>query len=78
MRVCMKARLVPLFFVPGRDDEFDRQVEALKGLLAEQAEILDPVALGSPLPEAEAIVFPQLVGVAYTQIGRLKEIRLPS
>lgn len=73
----MKARLVPCFFVPGRDDEFDRQVEALKSSLAEQAEILDPVALGSPLPEAEAVVFPQLLGAAYTQLGRLKEIRLP-
>jgi hypothetical protein len=55
----MKARLVPVFFVPGRDDEFDRQVEALQSSLAEQAEILDPMALGSPLPEAEAVVFPQ-------------------
>jgi len=73
----MKARLVPSFFVPGRDDEFDRQVETLKSSLAEQAEILDPVALGLPLPEAEAVVFPQLLGAAYTQPGRLKEIRLP-
>jgi len=73
----MKARLVPLFFKSGRDDEFDKQIETLSILLAEEAEVLGPVALGAPLPEADAVVFPQLLGDAYTQLKELKEIQVP-
>jgi hypothetical protein len=73
----MKARLIPLFFQPGRDADFDRQVTVLKTLLAEQAELLEPLPLGAPLPEAEAVVFPQLLGEAYRQLPRFKDLRLP-
>jgi hypothetical protein len=73
----MKARLVPAYFKSGRDDEFNKQVNRLGNLLVEEAEILEPIALGSPLPEAEALVFPQLLGDAYTQVKELKEITLP-
>ena len=47
----MKARLVPMYFQSGRNEGFDTQVARLKNLLADEAEILAPVALGSPLPE---------------------------
>ncbi len=30
----MKARLVPLYLDPGRDDDFDKQLAALRTLLA--------------------------------------------
>ena len=70
----MKARLVPLYFRTGRDDEFEAQLNTLRDLLAEEAKILEPVALDSQLPEAEAALFPQLLGDAYTQVGELKEI----
>jgi hypothetical protein len=73
----MKARLVPVYFKSGRDDDFNSQANRLAGLLAEEAEILEPVALGSPLPEAEAVVFPQLLGDAYSQTRELDEIELP-
>ncbi len=73
----MKARLVPLFFDPGRDADFDRQLDALRGLLADQAEILDPRPLGAPLPEADAVLFPQLLGVAYRQKEAFRAIQLP-
>jgi hypothetical protein len=73
----MKARLVPVYFRSGRGDDFGRQAVTLQELLAEEAEILEPVALGSPLPEADAVVFPQLLGDAYTQLEALKEIQLP-
>jgi hypothetical protein len=72
----MKARLVPVYF-PGRDADFDNQVTKLKTLLADEAEILAPVALGSPLPEAEAVVFPQMLGDAYRQLNDIKAITLP-
>jgi len=73
----MKARLVPVYFEPGRDDSFDVQLKNLKGLLAGEAEFLDPVALGSPLPEAEAVLFPQFLGEAYRQVDRFRKINLP-
>ncbi len=73
----MKARLVPLYFDPGRDADFDRQLAVLQELLAEQAELLEPRPLGATLPEAEAVLFPQLLGVAYRQREAFQAIRLP-
>jgi hypothetical protein len=73
----MKTKLVPVYFDPGRDDDFDRQVAALNKLLGDRAEILPPVALGKPLPEADAVVFPQLLGEAYRRVEDFKSIRLP-
>lgn len=73
----MKARLVPVFFSKSRDEEFDNQLKRLIELLNEEAEFLQPVALGSALPEADAVVFPQLVGDAYKEIGDIKKIKIP-
>jgi hypothetical protein len=73
----MKARLVPLYFDPGRDSDFDRQLTALGNLLADRAELLPPLPLGAELPEAEAVVFPQLLGVAYRQTKAFQALRLP-
>jgi hypothetical protein len=73
----MKARLVPIFFVEGRDADFDLQLGRLKDLLADQAEFLEPVPLGNPLPEAEAVIFPQFLGEAYHQVDDFKAICMP-
>jgi hypothetical protein len=73
----MKPRIVPLFFDPGRDSGFDTQFAALNELLGEQAELLPPVALGKPLPEADAVIFPQLLGEAYRRLADFKALRLP-
>ncbi|MHC4404358.1 MAG: hypothetical protein ACYTG0_32285 [Planctomycetota bacterium] len=73
----MKARLAPLYFDPGRDDDFDTQLRALGSLLDDHVELLGPVALGTPLPEAEAVVFPQLLGEAYRQLAAFQAIELP-
>lgn len=73
----MKARLVPVYFDPGRDPDFDKQLDVLKGLLADCAEILPAVALGRPLPEADAVVFPQLLGEAYRRVKDFQGIGLP-
>lgn len=72
----MKARLVPLYF-EGRDNEFDEQLAILKEQLADDAEFLDPLPLGSAIPEAEAIIFPQLLGEAYRRLDEFKQIDLP-
>lgn len=73
----MKARLAPIYFKLSRDKEFDEQVIRLKDQLAEEAEILEPTELGSLIPEADAVVFPQLVGEAYREIKEIEKINLP-
>ena len=73
----MKARLIPLYYDPGRDSDFDRQLAALQSLLAEDAELLEPLPLGAPLPEAEAVVFPQMLGEAYRKLTAFKNIDRP-
>jgi len=73
----MRARLVPVYFDPGRDDDFDTQLVRLKELLADDALFLEPVALGAALPDADGVVFPQLLGEAYRKTDALKAIDRP-
>lgn len=74
----MKARLVPVFFAEGRDEDFDIQLSILKELLFEVAEFLEPVPLGDELPqEADAVIFPQFLGQAYHMIDAFKVIDIP-
>lgn len=73
----MKARLVPLCFVPGRDGGFDCQLNILRSLFGAEAEFLSAVSLGSPLPEADAVIFPQLLGEGYRRLEDFKKIDLP-
>jgi hypothetical protein len=73
----MTARLLPLYFDPGRDEDFELQLSRLKTLLADDAEFLEPVALGAPLPEAEAVIFPQFLNQAYGLVDAFKAIDVP-
>ena len=73
----MKAQLLPLFFDPGRDQGFDKQLATLREHLVLEAELLPPVALGSPLPEADAAIFPQLLGEGYRRLADFQRIRVP-
>jgi len=73
----MKARLIPLYFRSGRDKDYDAHLGNLKSLLSEEAEILEPAALGSRLPDADAALFPQLVGDAYKQLKELRSVGIP-
>ena len=73
----MKARIVPIYFEPGRDHEFDLQLSRLRRMLSAEAEILDPVALGSKLPDCDAALFPQLLGVAYHQADYFSALYIP-
>jgi hypothetical protein len=74
----MKARLVPVHFRSGMDDQFRKHLAIVKDLLADDAEVLPPVALGSRLPPADAAVFPQLIGEAFSQLDALKRLPLPA
>jgi hypothetical protein len=73
----MKATLVPVHFKAGMDDEFRKHLAIVKELLADDAEVLAPVALGSRLPTVDAVVFPQLIGDAFSQLAALKKITIP-
>lgn len=74
----MKANLIPLYFKSGKNDEFLEQIQNLEKLFAEEAIIAEPLALGSPLPrEADAVIFPQVLGDAYKQIKDIEALRLP-
>jgi len=73
----MKARLVPVYFKAGMDEDFRSQLANLKKLFTDVADFQEPVALGSQFSDADAVVFPQLLGDAFRQIHDLKKIRLP-
>lgn len=74
----MKAKLVPLYFDPGRDENFGIHLDIAKDLLKAEAEFLNPVAVGKELPEeADAGIFPQMLGEAYGLIETLKAITKP-
>jgi len=73
----MRARLAPVYFKNKRNTEFDAQVSILKGLLAEVAEFVEPVELGQTLAEADAYVFPVLIGEAYKQPEHFKSLEKP-
>ena len=73
----MKPKLIPLY-LPNRDDDFTKQLNALKNMLAEEAEFLEPIALGDPIPkDAEAVIFPQMLGDAYRMVEEFKKIDIP-
>ena len=74
----MKATLVPVHFKSGMDEEFRKHLALVKALLSEAAEILPPIALGSRLPAADGVVFPQLLGDAFSQLKALKAVKLPA
>lgn len=73
----MKARLVPMYFHPGRDGEFDVHLNLLEKLLGDIAEFLDPVPVGGTLPDADAAIFPQMLGEAYSLVPELSRIGVP-
>lgn len=74
----LKAKLLPVYFKSGRDVEYDKQLAILKELLKEEADIMDPVPLGKTVPEeADAVLFPQLLGDAYQQFGDIQKLSLP-
>src|SRR5512133_1891853 len=74
----MKAKLVPVYYRTPQDPDFVKQVGNLRTLLADEAELLEPAALGSALPgEADGAVFPQMLGDAYGHLADFKAIQMP-
>jgi hypothetical protein len=73
----MKAKLVPIFFNSAQDPEFLKQLNELKGLLAGEADFLDPVELGEKTPEADGVIFPQLLGEAFRRLKDFQALPQP-
>ncbi|MGC8778112.1 MAG: hypothetical protein ACP5Q4_05490, partial [Candidatus Caldatribacteriaceae bacterium] len=73
----MKAKLVPLYFQSADDPEFRTQVGKLRELLREEADILAPRSLGSPIPEADAVLLPQVLGEAYRKVEEIRTLPVP-
>lgn len=73
-----KARLVPIYFGVKVDKEYSNQLEILRELLRDEAEILDPVSIKDTIPtEVDAILIPQLIEQAYNSLPYLRKISLP-
>lgn len=74
----MKAILVPMYFASGMDEDYAKQLGILRNLLQAEAEILEPIALGEPIPkEANGVLFLQLVVDVYRQHKQILDIKLP-
>ena len=77
----MKACVAVLYFnnINEREkEEFHAQCKVLEEFYGDVATFLPPLAVGSPLPkEADAVVFPQLVGQAFSEKSALMGIDLP-
>ena len=73
----MKARLVPLYFDPGRDATSTSSWTRSDRCWRSEAEFLEPLPLGAPLPEAEAVVFPQLWARPTARCDAFRAIDVP-
>lgn len=74
----MKAKLVPVHFGGRPDEEFNRELAALKVLLAAEAEFLPAIPLAAAAgAAADAVIFPQMIGDAYRHPEEFRKILLP-
>ena len=73
----MKAQLVPIYFKSPDDPDFVKQLENIRQLLADEADILEPCLLGSILPETDGVIFPQMLGEAYRQVAEIQQLPQP-
>lgn len=61
----MKALLQPVYFREDKTDRFEKQSARLRELLGDAADFLPPLPLGDPLPPADGVIFPEILGEAY-------------
>ncbi|MES0361436.1 MAG: hypothetical protein ABUK20_11015 [Anaerolineales bacterium] len=74
----MRAKVAPLYFKKGRNDDFDTQLDLLKEILVDYIEFLEEVPFGDLIPsETDAVLFPQILGAAYDQLDDFKAINVP-
>src|SRR5690606_32195569 len=73
----MKARLQPLFFSQTSSEELTIQLSHIRSLLADEAELLEPLEVGSDFSGADAVVLPVIIGEAYSKVDELRSIDVP-
>ncbi len=73
----IKARLAPVVFGAADDPELTAQVHRLRELLEDVAEVLEPLPIGAQLADADAVLFPQLIGDAYHRVCEIRALSLP-
>lgn len=74
----MKATLAPIFFKRDRTAKFSNQLQHIKNELSEYVRLLEPIALGEPIDEqADAVVFPEILGEAYEHSDVFKSLGKP-
>ena len=73
----MRAKLVPIYYKSADDPDFQTQLGKLNELLADEAEILEPVLLGEKLPDADGVIFPQMLGEAFRLLDKIKDLPQP-
>lgn len=70
----LKAKIVPLRFVEANErevGEYREQLDRLNGLYGDVAEFMDTVPVGDPIPDCDAILFPQMIGAGYHHVEAL-------
>jgi len=73
----MKAILVPIYFRTPDDPDFKTQLQKLHELLTDEAELLKPVKLGEEIPETDGVIFPEMLGDAYREVEKIKQLPQP-
>lgn len=77
----MKTILQPLYFkeINQREQgELAEQLDRLKALYGEEAEFLEPAAVGEKIPEeAQAVLFAQMIGAVFGYGEQIAAIKLP-
>jgi hypothetical protein len=76
----MKTSLIPLYFAAANERErqaYATQLERIRAIYGDVAEVLPEQAVGEPLPAADAVLFPQLIGAAFGEREVLARLGLP-
>jgi hypothetical protein len=73
----MKAKLVPIYFKTPDAPDFAKQLKKLHELLADDADILEPVLLGADLPDTDGVIFPEMLGAAFGELEKFKQLPQP-
>ncbi len=76
-----KAKLLPLYFEERNEreaKEYAGQIARLMEYYGAQAEFLPPVMVGEPLPDCDAVVFPQMIFAAFRHDGFFRSLEKPA
>lgn len=74
----MPPKLVPVYFQRPDDPEFVKQCDHITDLLSSTAELSSPIKLGMRIPDdADAVIFPQMLGDAFRHLDDFKQIHIP-